>query len=53
MQTHGRLLGSQMATGHIFIVFDDFRVKYIGEQHADHFIESIRKYYPVDVDWTG
>ena len=34
------------------LVVDDFGVKYIGKQHADHLIESIRKYYPVYVDST-
>ena len=35
------------------LVVDNFWVEYIGKQHADHLIESIRKDYPVDVDWTG
>ena len=32
---------------------DRFGVKYIGKQYEDHLIESIREYYPMDVDWTG
>ena len=35
------------------LVVDDFGVKYIGKQHADHLKESIIKCYPVDVYWTG
>ena len=35
------------------MVVDDVGVKYIRKQNKDHFIELIRKYYPVNVDWTG
>ena len=35
------------------LVVDGFGVKYIARQHSYHIIESIRKYYPVDFDWTG
>ena len=35
------------------LVVDNFWVEYIGKQHADHLIESIRKDHPVDVDWTS
>jgi hypothetical protein len=39
---------------------DDFGVKYIGKEHADHLIKAIEKYqlipgdgYEVEVDWVG
>ena len=35
------------------LVVDDFGVKYVGEQHANHLIESIKKDYTVEVDWDG
>ena len=33
------------------LVVDDFGVKYVGEQHARHLIQSIKKDYAVEVDW--
>ena len=35
------------------LVVDDFGVKYVGKEHADHLMESLKKYYPVAEDWTG
>ena len=35
------------------LVVDDFGVKYVGEQHARHLVESIKKEYTVNVDWAG
>ena len=35
------------------LVVDDFGVKYVGEQHARHLVESIKKEYTVEVDWAG
>merc|ERR1711966_366350 len=35
------------------LVVDDFGVKYVGEQHARHLIQSIKKDYAVEVDWEG
>ena len=35
------------------LVVDDFGVKYVGEQHARHLIQSIEKDYTVEVDWEG
>ena len=37
----------------LYLVEDDSGVKYIGNQHAEHLIEFIKKYYLVSVDWTG
>ena len=36
------------------LVVDDFGVKYVGEEHAHHLIDSIRsKGYNLEVDWDG
>jgi hypothetical protein len=32
---------------------DDFGVKYIGQNHADHLLSALRDLYPCTVDWTG
>ena len=33
------------------LVVDDFGVKYVGEEHAQHLLETIRKYYKCSADW--
>jgi hypothetical protein len=35
------------------LVVDDFGVKYVGKEHAQHIIEAITKYYPISLDWAG
>lgn len=35
------------------LVVDDFGVKYVGTEHAVHLMESLRKNYEVEEDWTG
>eukprot|EP00804_Cyclotella_cryptica_P019448 CCRYP_006615-RA/>CCRYP_006615-RA protein AED:0.18 eAED:0.18 QI:0/0/0/1/1/1/3/0/869 len=35
------------------LVVDDFGIKYIGQEHLDHLLQSIRKHYDVKVDHTG
>ena len=32
---------------------DDFGVKYVGKQYAEHLITCIQEYYPVSIDWNG
>jgi len=34
-------------------VVDDFGVKYVGEEHAKHLIDSIKKNYNLTEDWAG
>ena len=34
------------------LVVADFGVEYIGKQHEDHLIQSIRKCYSMDIDCT-
>ena len=36
------------------LVVDDFGIKYVGKEHADHLIGALRQQYSkVEVDWTG
>ena len=36
------------------LVVDDFGVKYIGKEHADHLIQCLHNHYQeVDIDWNG
>ena len=36
------------------LVVDDFGVKYVGEKHAQHLIDSIKRAgYDLSIDWTG
>jgi hypothetical protein len=35
------------------LVVDDFAVKYVGKQHADHLRNSLLKTYELTTDWSG
>ena len=35
------------------LTVDDFGVKYVGKEHADHLITTLREHYDVEEDWTG
>jgi hypothetical protein len=35
------------------LVVDDFGIKYVGDEHAQHLIDTLSKYYTVETDWTG
>ena len=35
------------------LVIDDFGVKYIGKEKADHLIQALQKLYTISIDWTG
>jgi endonuclease I len=35
------------------LVVDDFRIKYVGKEHADHLLQALKQYYEVTEDWTG
>jgi hypothetical protein len=35
------------------LVVNDFGVKYVGKEHVDHLIASIKKKYELTEDWTG
>jgi hypothetical protein len=42
-------------TRHITFIFvvDDFPVKYVGKQHADHLRNALLRTYELKTDWTG
>ena len=35
------------------LVVDDFGVKYVGKEHADHLVSVIKENYEVTTDWEG
>ena len=35
------------------LIVDDFGVKYVGEEHANHLISVLSEFYTVAVDWKG
>ncbi len=35
------------------LTVDDFGIKYVGREHAEHLLNIIRKDYKLTVDWTG
>jgi hypothetical protein len=35
------------------LVVDDFGVKYVGSEHAEHLMECIKKNYSISSDWNG
>ena len=35
------------------LIVDDFGVKYVGKEHADHLISILEESYVVDKDWEG
>jgi hypothetical protein len=41
------------STNLISVVVDDFRVKYIGREHAEHLMACIKNNYNISSDWKG
>ena len=35
------------------LVVDDFGVKYVGKENADHLIQALQTLYTTSIDWTG
>jgi hypothetical protein len=35
------------------LVVEDFGVKYVGKEHAQHLIDTLQKWYQLAVDWEG
>ena len=35
------------------LVVDDFGVKYVGKEHADHLVKFIKENYEITEDWEG
>jgi hypothetical protein len=38
---------------HFSLVVDDFGIKYVGHENAEHLKASIEKHYEISCDWTG
>ena len=36
-----------------FLVVDDFCLKYVGKEHADHLIAVLKQGYDLNEDWDG
>ena len=35
------------------LVVDDFGIKYVGKQHAEHLLSVLKEFYDVEEDWNG
>lgn len=35
------------------LVVNDFGIKYVGKEHADHLLQCLEKEYPLTIDWEG
>eukprot|EP00978_Attheya_sp_CCMP212_P036552 scaffold166612_cov63-Attheya_sp.AAC.1 len=35
------------------LVVDDFGIKYVGQEHADHLLDTLRTQYTMTTDWDG
>ena len=35
------------------LVVDDAGIKYIGEENAEHLLNTVKDFYEVEVDWNG
>ena len=35
------------------MIVDDFGVKYVGKEHAEHLIDTLQSVYKITIDWTG
>eukprot|EP00804_Cyclotella_cryptica_P004376 CCRYP_006792-RA/>CCRYP_006792-RA protein AED:0.32 eAED:0.32 QI:0/0/0/1/0/0/2/0/518 len=35
------------------LVVDDFGIKYVGKEHAEHLLNALREHYTLDIDWSG
>ncbi len=45
-------MAPQMATHMFTLVVDDFGVKYVGKEHADHLVASLKMKYKLVEDWA-
>ena len=35
------------------LIVDNFGVKYVGKEHAQHLIETLKEFYTITTDWEG
>jgi hypothetical protein len=50
--THGRWTQDTLPISFSLVV-DDFGVKYVGREHAEHLMACIKKNYNISSDWNG
>ena len=53
MSAHTWHMEAQMVISNFFLLVDYFGFKYVGKEHAEHFITCIQKYHPVSVECIG
>jgi hypothetical protein len=51
--THGRWTHDTRPISFLLVEDDDFGVKYVGREHAEHLMECIKKNYSISSDWNG
>ena len=39
--------------GWFTLVVDDFGIKYVGKEHAQHLLNVLKEFYKIEEDWTG
>jgi hypothetical protein len=48
------MVSSHKTNGVVFtLVVDNFGVKYMGRENAEHLMDLLRKIYSITADWTG
>ena len=52
-QVHTRFLETRIIPYLGLLGQDDFRVKYVGKEHADHMIAVMTEHYKISEDWEG
>jgi hypothetical protein len=35
------------------LVVDNFGIKYVGKEHANHLLSTLKEHYTIDIDWEG
>eukprot|EP00804_Cyclotella_cryptica_P011478 CCRYP_016405-RA/>CCRYP_016405-RA protein AED:0.32 eAED:0.32 QI:0/0/0/1/0/0/3/0/516 len=35
------------------LVVDNFGIKYVGKEHADHLLNALKQHYTLEIDWSG
>ena len=42
-----------MTSCSIFLLVDDFGIKYVGKEHALHLLKTLEVDYEITIDWEG
>ncbi|KAL7474105.1 hypothetical protein ACHAW6_000097, partial [Cyclotella cf. meneghiniana] len=35
------------------LIVNDFGIKYVGKEHANHLLAALQEHYTLDIDWAG